>query len=571
LDSFEVELKTGFLDEAQQGVSDVEQCFLALESNPGDEDNLNRIFRLAHNLKGSSKAVGFDELGHLTHEFETFILKVKNKELEPSKRVVNLFLRVNDFILTMIGGLRADFSATFGSESLIEEMKNFSAADDTSIAASGPATVQPVAEAAHESSADVAAAIPEENQIGQARPVKKPAAAQGDDSIRVALSKVEMLVNFVGELVILQSVMREQILASGSPLQRKTMQQMEKVSKEIQDLAMGLRMIPVKPTFMKMQRIVRDTAVALEKEVGIELHGEETEIDKTILEKLNDPLVHLIRNSVDHGIEKAEARAAAGKPTKGLVKLQASHRAGKLLIEVIDDGGGLDPEKLKAKAVEKGLLKPDAVLSENEAFNLIFAPGFSTKEKVTDVSGRGVGMDVVKTNIQDLGGEVQIESKVGIGTTFRVVLPLTLAIVESMIVNASGHKFVIPMNHVHENLQPSEKSIQRDQGVEDVLMLRNENLPLLRLGDFFGLKSDRKPEEMIAMVMRDGPSPFALLVDDILGQFQVVVKQLGPEAQGSRGVSGVTILGDGKPALILEPGELIKRKLTSSEVSRRTA
>lgn len=569
MDSFEVELKTGFLDEAQQGVSDVEQCFLALESNPGDEDNLNKIFRLAHNLKGSSKAVGFDELGNLTHEFETFILKVKNKELKPSKRVVNLFLRVNDFILSMIAGLRADFAATFGSEALIGEMKNFNDADGDAVSsAAAPEAViegeavMPVAELA---------AVPEENQMGRAAPVKKPVTAQGDDSIRVALSKVENLVNFVGELVILQSVLREQIQASGSPLQKKTMQQMEKVSKEIQDLAMGLRMIPVKPTFMKMQRIVRDTANALEKEVGIELYGEETEIDKTILEKLNDPLVHLIRNSVDHGIEKADVRAAAGKPAKGLVKLQASHRAGKLVIEVIDDGGGLNPEKLKAKAIEKGILKPDAVLTETEAFNLIFAPGFSTKEKVTDVSGRGVGMDVVKTNIQDLGGEVHIESKVGFGSTFRITLPLTLAIVESMIVMASDHKFVIPMNHVHENLQPSEKSIQRDQGVDDVLMLRNENLPLLRLGDFFGIKSDKKPEEMIAMVMRDGQTPFALLVDDILGQFQVVVKQLGPEAQGSRGVSGVTILGDGKPALIIEPSELIKRKRTSSEALRRTA
>lgn len=543
MDEFEVELKKGFLDEASQALSEVEQCFLALEATPDDVENLNKIFRLAHNLKGSSKAVGFDQLGALTHEFETFILRIKNKELPASADVVNLLLRVNDFIVQAVAGLKNDMGSTFESAPLMEEMKNFS-----------------------ESKPQAAEPAPQIEEPISIKPAKAVQVASADENIRVALSKVETLINFVGELVILQRVMREQVIAAGSVDQRKTIQQMEKVSKEIQDLSMSLRMVPIKPTFQKMQRIVRDTAQALTKDVAIELVGEETELDKTVIERLNDPLVHLVRNSVDHGIEKAELRASAGKPARGTVTLKAYHKAGKLIIEVSDDGGGLDVEKLKRKAVEKGIVKADAVLSEQEGFALIFAPGFSTKEQVTDVSGRGVGMDVVRTNIHDLGGEVEIESALGKGTMFRIVLPLTLAIIDAMIVTYSGQKFAIPLNHVHENLQPAQDALHHDEAMGDVLLLRKENLPLVRLGDFFGLRSNRPAYEMIAMVLRTSARPFSMLVDDILGQYPVVVKQLGPELQHMRGVSGVTILGDGKPAFILEPQDLLKRKLSSGYI-----
>lgn len=286
-----------------------------------------------------------------------------------------------------------------------------------------------------------------------------------------------------------------------------------------------------------------------------------------MLEKINDPLVHLIRNSVDHGIENSELRVTRGKAAKGSVDLIATHQAGKLVLEVKDDGGGLDAEKLKKKAIEKGILKPETNLTEREAYNLVFAPGFSTKEQVTDVSGRGVGMDVVRTNILELGGEIQIESELGKGTCFRITLPLSLAIIDAMVLTTSNEKFVIPLNHVYETLSPEQKMIQKNSGLGDILLLRGENLPLFRLGDFFGLKSSKRPDEMIAMVVRTGARPFAMLVDDILGQYQVVIKQLGPELAGIKGVSGSTILGDGKPALIIEPQDLLKRKLTNGYVA----
>jgi len=632
VDDFEKELKIGFLEEAAQAIADVEQCFLALESDPDNVENLNKIFRLAHNLKGSSKAVGFDEFGHFTHEFETFILRVKNGELKASAAVVNLLLRANDHVSQMIEELKGNLDARFDSTELLSEMTDFQEPTEEPVHAEEPdleeeTFIQQPVQAIEPTSTvdvsvDVSANAPEQEEPvvevaavvqpvvvnpapvvepvmvaavtaaqsaieapPQAAPVQAvkntppppstPQASSGggsgsapaDEYIRVALSKVETLINFVGEMVILQSVLKEQSHLLENPLVRKTVHQLGKVGKEIQDLSMGLRMVPVKPTFQKMVRIVRDTAQALNKEVAIQLQGEDTELDKTVLEKINDPLVHLIRNSVDHGIESVDIRRSRGKSDKGQVQLCAYQKSGKLHIEVIDDGGGLDPEKLQKIAIAKGVLKPGVQLTEKEAYQLIFAPGFSTKEKVTDVSGRGVGMDVVKTNISDLGGEIRIDSAIGKGTTFTIVLPLTLAIVESMVVTYSNNKFVIPLSQVHETLNPKENMVQHSHDLGNVLMLRGENMPLIRLGDFFDIKSSQPLTQMIAMVVRTGKDPFALVVDDILGQFQVVTKPLGSELSDTKGVSGTTILGDGKPALIIECNDLLKRKIKNNYVA----
>lgn len=591
VDDFEKELKLGFLDEAAQAVSDVEQCFLSMETDSNNQDNLNKIFRLAHNLKGSSKAVGFSEFGRFTHEFETFILKIKNGELQATAPIVNLLLRANDFVLHMINELKSNLDAQFDFEALLIEMRNppvgdasqeVSSAGDLIEASlnSQAETTESIAQEIQEAVSEQAQATETENTVLGSVAVEPPPKIEKeseksvqaslnrsspqavDESIRVSLSKVETLINFVGEMVILQSVMREQALRSGSSLLIKTVHQLEKVSKEIQDTSMSLRMTPIKPTFQKMVRIVRDTAQALEKDVNLSLEGEETELDKTVLEKINDPLVHLIRNAVDHGIESKEKRLAAGKPEKGQIRLRAFHQSGRLIIEVKDDGGGLNPDFLIKKAQDKGILKQGHALSEKEAYQLIFAPGFSTKEQVTDVSGRGVGMDVVKTNIKEIGGEIQIESQLQKGTTFRIVLPLTLAILDAMVVTYGESRFVLPLSHVHETVPTRDYKMQKSSALGDVLMLRGENLKLFRLGDFFGLKSNVSQENQITIVVRTGPEPFGITVDDIIGQFQIVLKQLGPELQGIKGVTGSTILGDGKPALILEPIDLLKRKLT---------
>ncbi len=579
MEDFERELKIGFLEEAETAVQDVEQCFLALEKNSGDMENLNKIFRLAHNLKGSSKAVGFDDFGAFTHRFESFILRVKNGELQATPKVVSLLLRANDHVMVMIRGLKENLDAKFDSQALIDEMVNFaevgglaepqiqtqekvSAVSSEPVNTVGSESVIPSAE-----TAPAVSLAPAEVQYEA--PAKKetkaaPKTASSDESIRVSIGKIEKLINFVGEMVILQAVMREQAGLSESLLLKKTVQQLGKVSKEIQDISMSLRMVPVKPTFQKMQRIVRDTSAALNKEINMVLIGEDTELDKTVLELINDPLVHLIRNSIDHGVEKAEIRLERGKNPVGQVTLSAEQRAGKLVLQVKDDGGGLDAEKLKSIAIKKGILSPTAQLTEKEAWNLIFAPGFSTKEQVTDVSGRGVGMDVVKTNIAELGGEIHIESELGKGTTFLIYLPLSMSIIDAMVIKYSEHRFVLPLSHVFETIRPENEQIQDNTNLGQTLLLRGENMPIVRLGDFFGIPSSTPATDMIAMVIKSTAHPFAMLVDDIVGQFQVVLKPLSPELEGVKGITGTTILGDGRPALIIEPAELQKRKLSSN-------
>lgn len=584
MEDFELELKVSFLDEAAQSIADVEQCFLSLETDAMNSENLNKIFRLAHNLKGGSRAVGFEDMGVFTHAFESFILRVKNGELEASGLVVSLLLRANDHLRTMIESYKSNINAKIDSTELLHAMENFSsqaAPEQTSEPVPNEPTSEPVLESAssesisESESAPVLEMAPEPEPAPAVHAVEKVApptaapekplkAAQSEESIRVALSKVERLIDYIGEMVVLQNVLKEQIQEISSPLVRKSFSQLGKVGKEIQDIAMSLRMVPIKPTFHKMQRIVRDTAVALGKDVSILLVGENTELDKTVLEMINDPLVHLVRNSVDHGIESAEKRIAAGKSARGQVTLAAFHHAGKLVLEVKDDGGGLDPEKLKNIAIAKGVIKAGTPLTENECFKLIFAPGFSTKEVVTDISGRGVGMDVVKTNISDLGGEIQVESVLGAGSTFRITLPLTLAIIDAMIMTYNGQRFVLPLTHVHETLQVKPEMIKQKTIAGDILLLRGENIPLCPLGDFFGIRSAVPFEQMTILVIRSTPHPFALMVDAVLGQQQVVIKQLSRELRELKGASGITILGDGRPSLILEPMELIKRKQTKS-------
>jgi two-component system chemotaxis sensor kinase CheA len=588
MDDFEQELKIGFLDEALQSATEVESCFLELENNPNDDENINRIFRHVHNLKGSARAVGFEEFADFTHQFENFILKVKSKEIKPTSVVVSILLKGNDQIVVMINGLKANINARFEFSELLNEMKNYNETSSVSehIIEELSNKLSSEDKAQSEMSPEELLALYEKQEaeknapteplitetVQHAVPTPKVAAVAAstanskqasEETLRVGLNKIETLINSIGEMVILQGVLRELVIDADNLFLKKTVHQLRKVGKEIQDISMSLRMVAIKPTFQKMQRIVRDTSQSLNKEIHLELIGEETEVDKTVLEKINDPLVHLIRNAVDHGVETIEKRVAAGKSRAGNINLSALNLAGKMVIEIKDDGGGMDPERLKKKAIEKGLIKPNNTLTDKEALSLIFAPGFSTKEQVTDVSGRGVGMDVVRTNIAELGGEIIIDSVVGKGSTFRIILPLTLAIVDAMVVTYSSNKFVIPLSQMLETLSPTKEMIQKSTDLGEVLMLRGQNLPLIRMGDFFGLKSSTPSEGMIAMVIAAGQKQVAILVDDILGQYEVVVKQLSPELENIKGISGTTILGDGKPALIVDPIELIKRKTST--------
>ena len=316
-------------------------------------------------------------------------------------------------------------------------------------------------------------------------------------------------------------------------------------------------MVPLKQTLQKMQRIVRDTSKALNKKVTLELVGEETEIDKTVLEHLADPLVHIVRNAVDHGLETTEDRIKAGKSEEGIVTIKAHHEGNNLVIEISDDGKGINPKIIREKAIEKGVISANATMSDSDIVNLIFHPGFSTKSEVSEISGRGVGMDVVKTNIEKLSGEVKVITKLGEGSVFKVVLPLTLAIIEAMVTKIGDERYIIPLGQVYESLSPTADLVHHVIGVGDCLKIRGEVIPLFKISKALQRTVVDKPiHEQIAIIVNTNDRSFAVLVDDILHQQQVVIKKLGEEIKNQKGFMGSSILGDGRPAFILDLVEL---------------
>ena len=412
------------------------------------------------------------------------------------------------------------------------------------------------APAAQPAAAAVAEAAPAAKQSA-----KKPAAAKASEStsIRVAVEKVDQLINLVGELVITQSMLAQRSneldpVAHGDLL--NSMGQLERNARDLQESVMSIRMMPMEYVFSRFPRLVRDLASKLGKDVELTLLGSSTELDKSLIERIIDPLTHLVRNSLDHGIESPEKRVAAGKSGTGNLTLSAEHQGGNICIEVVDDGAGLNRERILAKALSSGLPVHDG-MSDEEVGMLIFAPGFSTAEQVTDVSGRGVGMDVVKRNIQEMGGHVEIASKQGKGTTIRILLPLTLAILDGMSVRVADEVFILPLNAVMESLQPLAGDLHPLAGGERVLEVRGEYLPLVELWNVFDVHGAKtEATQGIVVILQSAGKRYALLVDQLIGQHQVVVKNLESNYRKVPGISAATILGDGSVALIVDVSAL---------------
>ncbi|MDK2635113.1 chemotaxis protein CheA [Pantoea stewartii subsp. indologenes] len=386
-----------------------------------------------------------------------------------------------------------------------------------------------------------------------------PAKTSESSSIRVAVEKVDQLINLVGELVITQSMLAQRSgeldpVAHGELL--NSMGQLERNARDLQESVMSIRMMPMEYVFSRFPRLVRDLASKLGKEVELTLLGSSTELDKSLIERIIDPLTHLVRNSLDHGIETPEKRIAAGKVATGNLTLSAEHQGGNICIEVSDDGAGLNRERILAKALSSGLPVHEN-MSDEEVGMLIFAPGFSTAEQVTDVSGRGVGMDVVKRNIQEMGGHVEIASKQGKGTTIRILLPLTLAILDGMSVRVANEVFILPLNAVMESLQPRAEELKPLAGGECVLEVRGEYLPLVELWNVFDVKEAKtEATQGIVVILQSAGKRYALLVDQLIGQHQVVVKNLESNYRKVPGISAATILGDGSVALIVDVSAL---------------
>jgi len=407
----------------------------------------------------------------------------------------------------------------------------------------------------------VSSALNEQQQVKQIR--QERAAPDAAASIRVPAERLDQLVNLVGEMVTVQARLTQVANTSGEAAFVAIAEEVERLTNELRDTALNIRMLPIGSTFSKFKRLVRDLSRELGKEIEMETFGADTELDKTVIEKLNDPLVHIIRNSIDHGIEKPAVRTASGKPATGTIRLGAEHAGDSVLITIHDDGGGIDPEAIRGKALKLGLIAPTAELTDQEIFGFIFTPGFSMAAEITSISGRGVGMDVVKRSIEALRGTIVIDSELGRGTTITLKIPLTLAIIESLLVKIGENHFVLPLAAVEECVELTRADIESSHG-RNLARVRGNLTPYIHLRDQFGIEGARPEIEQIVIVSVQGVRT-GFVVDFVIGEHQTVIKPLGPLYQHVKGMSGATILGDGSVALILAPGDLAQLAATSEQ------
>lgn len=569
------ELVRLFCEDAQDLLRDIEQGVLVLETNPADPDTLATVFRAFHTFKGNAAIMKLAAVQRLAHDVESLLDAARRGDRLLDRQAIDVILATADaftrFVTEMLrqvegGGpgrsLSLPVPAILGAVATIlasppgSSQQRAAASPPTpppspvQPAAAGPVPAAPVP--------TTPAAIPAAIPAAAVGPEPAPAAAA---SIRVDTHKLDGLIDLVGELVIAQSMVVQGTAADRPPDDHlaHALGRLRGITSDLQRTAMALRMVPIKATFQKMARLVRDAATELGKEVRLVLDGEETELDRTVIEQIGDPLVHMIRNAIDHGIETPAARAAAGKPTAGTIRLSAFHQGGFVVVRIADDGRGLDPARIRAKAVERGLIRADAVLDDRDTLELIFAAGFSTAEQVTGLSGRGVGMDVVRRNIEGIRGKIEIESVVGAGTTFTIFMPLTLAIIEGLIVAVGEQRFVVPTLSVRESLRPLPADVATVQGRGELVNVRGRLVPLLRLGPHVGAAARAAtPADGIVVVVEAGQECRGLLVDDLLGKQEVVIKSLGETFAGRRGFAGAAILGDGRVGLILDTNALVR-------------
>jgi two-component system chemotaxis sensor kinase CheA len=572
-----------FLVESCENLDRLDQDFVALEKDSTAKDRLASIFRTIHTIKGTCGFLGFSKLESVTHVGESLLSRLRDGELKVNSEIISALLKLVDSVREILASIESASSEGNGDyTALIKDLNRLKDggggnAQAPAVAAASNAAPAPAPVAAP--SAPVAQPKPEPVPAPEEHAATSPAATAeretGDKSadksgehaspnaansgIRVDVGLLDKLMNLVGELVLA----RNQILQFSATTENATLagstQRLNLITTELQEGVMKTRMQPIGNVWSKFPRVVRDVSQMCGKKVRVEMEGKETELDKTIIEAIKDPLTHIIRNSVDHGIETPEKRRAAGKSEEGRLFLRAFHEGGQVNIEIVDDGAGVNISRVKQKAVERGLISADhaARMSDREATNLIFLPGFSTAEKVTNVSGRGVGMDVVKTNIERIGGTVDVQSKVGEGTTLRIKIPLTLAIIPALVITSNGDRFAIPQVSLLElvKLDAAKTSVERIHGAP-VFRLRGNLLPLVYLDEELKLQSaNAKPGEQASsniVVLRAGERQFGLVVDHINDTEEIVVKPLGKQLKGINVFAGATIMGDGKVALILD-------------------
>jgi two-component system, chemotaxis family, sensor kinase CheA len=600
-----------FVIESREHLADIENQLLAIEAGGAniDVELVNKVFRAVHSIKGAAGFFGFTTLGQLSHNLETVFNQIRNRELVPDAKATNMMLRAADTLRSMLDDITHsnDVDILEHVTALNEIVTGNKPNENTETpqtesnqSSAVPQTAPNRAESSlpplenrpgntcdtgcptvAESSRQGTAATPDTQEqkissatdrrdpnmpdrrsaeISDRRSTDKPCgtSAAADTNIRVSVSVLDSLMNLAGELVLARNQLLQVVGSSDSGL-NSVAARLDQVTSELQEAIMQTRMQVVGTVFSKFPRVVRDLSNQLGKQCQLILEGEDVELDKSVIEAIGDPLTHLIRNAVDHGIESPEVRSKGGKPATGTIILRAFHQAGKVNIAISDDGAGINVSKLKEKAISLGILRPEQAgnMSDREAMRLIFHPGFSLKDKVTEVSGRGVGMDVVKTNIEKLGGAVGIDTEVGRGTTINVRLPLTLAIIPSLIVRCGGNCFAIPQTSINElvRIKANEVAakIERIKQAE-VFRLRGKLLPLVRLDEALDIKreKEKKAEALHIIVVEAGHLQYGLVVDEVHDSEEIVVKPLGRHMQYCRCLAGATILGDGRVALILD-------------------
>jgi two-component system chemotaxis sensor kinase CheA len=558
------ELLAEFHGEAIEHLQQIEAALLVLDQAPDDPEALNAIFRSFHTIKGNAGFLGLVPMQQLAHEVESLLDLARNHQLLLSPAIITEILASRDALQTLTLQVAVALekghvpSEIVPVNHLVVSVRALAtgqpaAAPVPGTVESAPSASDPAAEVVAHAPAVPAAVAPVASDKGPASSVSA--------TVRVGTEKLDNLMDVVGELVIVQSQLIESARTIGdasSPLQRNV-SQLARITKDLQHTAMALRMIPIKPVFQKMERLARDLARSFGKKVHFTTSGEDTELDRTVVEEIGDPMVHMVRNALDHGLELPEQRLASGKPETGVVHLSAYHEGGSIVIELRDDGRGMDPERIRRKAVEKGLIAQGATLTREETLALIFAPGFSTAEQVTSVSGRGVGMDVVRRNIEKLRGTVEITSGLGTGSTFRIKLPLTMAIIDGLVVRVGTDRFILPSTSVQVALRPAREAITRVHDRGEVLELRGRIYPLHRLHRRLGIPGDAQEAwDGIVVLVEHSGRVSALLVDEMVSKQEVVIKNLGAFLGHLPGIAGGAILGDGNIALILDPTTLLQ-------------
>ncbi|MBN1381536.1 MAG: chemotaxis protein CheA [Deltaproteobacteria bacterium] len=580
----DVSLVKDFITEGLEYIDEIEVNILNLEQDPTNTDYVNTIFRPFHSIKGVASFLNLDDIRDLAHNLENLLDKARNNEIMVTPPLIDIVLDGADVLKAMIiqikdeienqpvKPLNIDMSVLLGRIKKAEEGKD----EEDGVKKLGEILVDDgVVTSMDIDEALKIAQNPPPKKIGQtligekkatpkqvSHALRKQTGQMVDTStLRVDTHKLDDLIDMVGELVITQSMIQQDLSEHTNADKNLTrdISQFFRITSSLQRTSMGLRMIPIKQTFQRMSRLVRDLAKNAGKNINVEFEGEETEIDRNMVEEIYNPLVHMVRNSVDHGLETPEERVKTGKPERGLINLRAYHRGGNIVIEIADDGRGLNKDKIIDKALKKGIMSDSEGLSDQDIYKMIFMPGLSTAEKVTDVSGRGVGMDVVKQAVEKLRGKIEIESAPGRGTKLITSVPLTLAIIDGILVKVGQETYILPTTAIRQTLRPAKEHYNQVVNKGEVINVMGQLLPLIRLYEIFGIQPQKEdPSDAIVVVLENGDRSKCLLVDEIIGKAEVVIKNLGAGMKHVKGVSGGAILGDGRVGLILDPEGLFE-------------